>query len=239
MEELVFDDIAKNVLNDWIGNVNEEKNESKNNNSELYSHDDKRNNYGLGYETTVKNNKNKEILQERLSKKNKKNNQNKNSSSGNDRNIEITHGIVEEEILSKISTKKNKNSNDKKRKLNDIEIDNQNTNNQQNKSKKVATITNPPLTTIENNPTTPTTTTTNEEGEKKTAFLDRKKVKTRSKQKNIKRDKRAAEFKPSHLVIGSKDYQGRPLTQVCSSYLFLFSFYLTSFKFLIFFFLGN
>lgn len=40
-----------------------------------------------------------------------------------------------------------------------------------------------------------------------------KRVKTRSKQKNIRRDNRSAESKPSHLQIGSKEYSGRPLTQ--------------------------
>jgi hypothetical protein len=42
----------------------------------------------------------------------------------------------------------------------------------------------------------------------------RKRVKTRSKQKNIRRDKRVQEFKPVHLRPGTKEYAGRPLTQV-------------------------
>lgn len=41
-----------------------------------------------------------------------------------------------------------------------------------------------------------------------------KRTKTRSKQKNIRRDTRRDEFKPEHLRMGSKDYKGRPLTQV-------------------------
>lgn len=42
-----------------------------------------------------------------------------------------------------------------------------------------------------------------------------KRPKTRSKQKNIRRDKRAQEHKPNHLQIGTKDYRGRPITAVC------------------------
>eukprot|EP01039_Chlorochromonas_danica_P001170 gene1170-1277_t len=44
-------------------------------------------------------------------------------------------------------------------------------------------------------------------GEKK-----RKRVKTRSKQKNIRRDNRPESAKPVHLLPGSKEYKGRPLT---------------------------
>lgn len=45
----------------------------------------------------------------------------------------------------------------------------------------------------------------------------RKKSKTRSKQKNIRRDNRPALSRPSHLQIGSSDYAGRPLTYVSST----------------------
>lgn len=44
------------------------------------------------------------------------------------------------------------------------------------------------------------------EGNKK----KRKRRKVRSRQKNIRKDNR--EHKPEHLIVGSKDYQGRPLT---------------------------
>lgn len=40
-----------------------------------------------------------------------------------------------------------------------------------------------------------------------------KKTKTRSKQKNIRRDRRSANHKPSYLQFGSSDYKGRPLTK--------------------------
>jgi hypothetical protein len=40
----------------------------------------------------------------------------------------------------------------------------------------------------------------------------RKRVKTRSKQKNIRRDNRGDELKPENLRVGSKEYKGRPLT---------------------------
>lgn len=42
----------------------------------------------------------------------------------------------------------------------------------------------------------------------------RKRTKTRSKQKNIRRDKRADAFKPEHLRIGTSEYCGYPLTEV-------------------------
>ena len=41
-----------------------------------------------------------------------------------------------------------------------------------------------------------------------------KKMKTRSKQKNIRKDRRADHVKPAHLQIGNADYAGRPLTEV-------------------------
>ena len=40
----------------------------------------------------------------------------------------------------------------------------------------------------------------------------RKKRKVRSRQKNIYKDNRLAQHKPSHLILGRPDYQGRPLT---------------------------
>lgn len=42
----------------------------------------------------------------------------------------------------------------------------------------------------------------------------RKRKKTRSKQKNIRKDNRIDELKPPHLRLGSKDYRGRPLSEV-------------------------
>jgi len=41
----------------------------------------------------------------------------------------------------------------------------------------------------------------------------RKRKKIRSRQKNIRKDTRAANDKPSHLVLGRSDYAGRPLTK--------------------------
>lgn len=41
----------------------------------------------------------------------------------------------------------------------------------------------------------------------------RKRKKVRSKQKNIAKDNRTANEKPSHLVLGRADYGGRPMTQ--------------------------
>jgi hypothetical protein len=40
----------------------------------------------------------------------------------------------------------------------------------------------------------------------------RKRIKTRSKQKNIRRDNRPDDQKPTHLKFGSKEYKGRPIT---------------------------
>lgn len=43
---------------------------------------------------------------------------------------------------------------------------------------------------------------------------ERKRTKTRSKQKNIRRDKRTDAFKPEHLRLGSEEYCGYDLTKV-------------------------
>mmetsp|Transcript_534 Transcript_534/g.896 ORF Transcript_534/g.896 Transcript_534/m.896 type:complete len:224 (-) Transcript_534:43-714(-) len=42
--------------------------------------------------------------------------------------------------------------------------------------------------------------------------VKKKRIKTRSKQKNIRRDRRADHVKPEHLQIGNVAYAGRPLT---------------------------
>ena len=60
------------------------------------------------------------------------------------------------------------------------------------------------------NPTTTSTNTTDTVGKPK-------KHKTRSKQKNIRKDNRSNDLKPKHLQIGSEDYNGRTLTQVVLS----------------------
>ena len=44
--------------------------------------------------------------------------------------------------------------------------------------------------------------------------VKRQRKKTRSKQKNIRKDNRATNFKPEHLQLGNKSYSGRPLTKV-------------------------
>ena len=54
--------------------------------------------------------------------------------------------------------------------------------------------------------------TNGEGGETEQPFVKRKRPKTRSKQKNIRRDKRDTAFLPEHLKIGSDKYTGRPLT---------------------------
>lgn len=44
--------------------------------------------------------------------------------------------------------------------------------------------------------------------------MKRKRTKTRSKQKNIRKDRRADHVKPPHLQVGSALYSGRPMTEV-------------------------
>lgn len=41
----------------------------------------------------------------------------------------------------------------------------------------------------------------------------KKRKKVRSRQKNIRKDNRSSEEKPAHLIPGSRNYQGRPMTQ--------------------------
>jgi len=43
----------------------------------------------------------------------------------------------------------------------------------------------------------------------------KKRLKTRSKQKNIRKDRRADHIKPEYLQIGNASYAGRPLSDVC------------------------
>jgi hypothetical protein len=50
-------------------------------------------------------------------------------------------------------------------------------------------------------------------------FIKRKRPKTRSKQKNIRRDKRDSAFMPEHLQMGSDKYTGRPLTEETKKYM--------------------
>ena len=56
-----------------------------------------------------------------------------------------------------------------------------------------------------------TATSINQDGENNNNKRKRKKV--RSRQKNIRKDNRAANNKPTHLVPGRSDYIGRPLTK--------------------------
>ena len=73
-----------------------------------------------------------------------------------------------------------------------------------------ATTTTTPNDTEQNTTTTavePSNTGSNKSNTK------RKRKKVRSKQKNIAKDNRTANEKPSHLVLGRADYSGRPMTQ--------------------------
>lgn len=73
-----------------------------------------------------------------------------------------------------------------------------------------ATTTTTPNDTEQNTTTTavePSNTGSNKNNTK------RKRKKVRSKQKNIAKDNRTANEKPSHLVLGRADYSGRPMTQ--------------------------
>ena len=233
MAEISFTDIASNILNDWL--VDQEGEEEKVEKEERKTEFNQLNtNEGIGYKEEKKQRIENSLFSERLKKKKKKELTNK-----KDSDFQITHGIVEEEILSKITNKTNN-----KRKLNETQQPQQQQEKQEEKQGKetqqqqyqqqrnidINSI--PPLSSItistdlEHTATTTNTTLESNLDDKtitnqfnsqqinKNSFLDRKKVKTRSKQKNIRRDKRGEEFKPSHLVIGSKDYLGRPLTQV-------------------------
>lgn len=59
----------------------------------------------------------------------------------------------------------------------------------------------------------------NGDGDGEKPFIKRKRPKTRSKQKNIRRDKRDSEFMPEHLKVGSDKYTGRPLTEETKKYM--------------------
>ncbi len=206
MEGIYFDDTTTDVVNDWIKEIKED---NKSTTSTSYDLNDARKSQGLGYNSGqgkkgqglgIGGIGTSDALVDRLNKKRKK-------ELLKEQTIEITHGIVEEEILSRVST-------NKKRKIpNEFQSKKQN-----------PSIVSTPTETISSNSTISTSNQSpvviNSESTDGNDGQKRKRVKTRSKQKNIRRDKRAPEFKPSHLQIGSKEYQGRPLTQV-RKFLFL------------------
>lgn len=186
MEEFYFQDNTLGVVDDWIKDVEDDGKPL----IQTYDNTDTRKNYGLGYEnkTKTKIEDKNDVLFERMTKQKKRKQEIK--AVGDD----ITHGIVEEEILSRVPS-------GKKRKLPQEESKPQTERKQASEN---------PIQASEqfNSKSQPV-----ESGEVFNGEEQRpKRIKTRSKQKNIRRDKRAAEFKPSHLQVGSKDYKGRPLT---------------------------
>ena len=194
MEDLYFEDATKGVVDDWVKDLEDQPTAT----SQGFENNDLRKNYGLGFDKKEIKKQGghgmatKDVLVERMTKQQKKKEYKRDI-------VEITHGIVEEEILSRVSSTSVAG---RKRKQNqEEELKKQNLTQQS--------------TEVTPNPPQPQSTQSHGalgEGE---ISQDQppKRVKTRSKQKNIRRDKRAEEFKPSHLHIGSKEYTGRPLTK--------------------------
>jgi hypothetical protein len=199
MDDFYFNDSTTGVVDDWIKEIKDDDQQQmvgKAGQQPILGFDnqDRRKNYGLGYENkSTKQEKKDDVLVERMMKQKKK-------QSSQAAVVDITHGIVEEEILSRAS------SVGQKRKLSQEEtkqnsIVNISTPSQGNQSKGPKPL---PIGGAD---------VGNMNGELLLEDTKPKRIKTRSKQKNIRRDKRGTEFKPSHLQIGSKDYQGRPLTK--------------------------
>lgn len=119
------------------------------------------------------------------------------------------HGVVEENDISKISdtkVKSNPKINNgiaaKKPKLDKSKVNNE-----------IAK----PVESSKGSSTTPEVAKNQDNGEKNHNELEKRtrtRKKTRSKQKNIRKDNRLNEDKPEYLRLGSKNYKGRPLTEV-------------------------
>lgn len=198
MSKLVFvGDENHSIVDEWMA---ESKDSVQHTNlTSLKSGDVKS---GLGYvEDSKKNVKVVDKFAQAMEKKNK--NKNKRSREGNndDEDNEPTHGLVEDMEESRTAigafVKKSVMKAQKKQKaLEDAKAA---------ESQKVAVS----APAVEPTPVAQQSSPSDPSSES----VKPKRVKTRSKQKNIRRDNRSAESKPSHLQIGSKEYSGRPLTQ--------------------------
>jgi hypothetical protein len=197
MDDFYFQDATKGVVDDWVKDLEDQPITTP----QGFDNNDMRKNYGLGFDKKESKKQagqgvnSSDAFVERMAKQKKK-------KESKIEVVEITHGIVEEEILSRASS--TSFAGKKRKQLQEEEQKKQNSVQQSSvASIDVSSQTQPPSqgTAIVG------------EGEMRHDQQPPKRVKTRSKQKNIRRDKRAAEFKPSHLHVGSKEYTGRPLTK--------------------------
>jgi hypothetical protein len=168
--------------------------------------------FGLGYDATtskIKNtngNKNDEkfgeILNKSMKNKKRKNNEANNNHENFENEEEDHNGIIEDIVCSRTKIGNNKIST-KKIKTN----------------KKSEKITNEIFKIINDDDNKKIVTNKSEENLKaipssESVVVKRKRIKTRSKQKNIRKDNRPDGLKPEGLKIGNKNYIGRPITKV-------------------------
>jgi hypothetical protein len=194
MDDFYFQDATKGVVDDWVKDLEDQPTTTP----QGFDNNDLRKNYGLGFDKKEEKKQghganSNDALVERMARQKKKKEYKLEA-------VEITHGIVEEEILSRVSSNSVAG---KKRKQNQEEEQKK-----PNIAHQSTPVTNPGV--VPQPQSQGILVGADEMGQDQ---QPPKRVKTRSKQKNIRRDKRAEEFKPSHLHIGSKEYTGRPLTK--------------------------
>lgn len=123
--------------------------------------------------------------------------------------LEEMHGLVEDDLMEesriKVFSKKHDASNTASQKKSKTPA--AKTNNSEKPAPPALEPAPAPAPVPNASPAAPAGSEEEMKGEKK-----RKRVKTRSKQKNIRRDNRPESAKPAHLLPGSKEYKGRPLT---------------------------
>jgi hypothetical protein len=197
MSDIYFDSSANEIIDDWIKDVDTNPFAEKTSVRVAGMAGDSRNNFGLGFDAKTKGGpkagEESNALIESIKKKKAKA-----KLSNKDLHYEL-HGVVDEgEELSRtnISSKKAPKGVPPPRKT-DLNAASTSKLNISDAGSVIASVVksgedvgHPPVNSFTKRP------------------------KTRSKQKNIRRDKRALEHKPDHLQIGSKEYRGRPITAV-------------------------
>jgi hypothetical protein len=227
-EEIFFqNDNDDEFIDGWLkdaANVKGDNEEDLGLATEVRLGNDARNKFGLGFETggangsAVAQKEHNDALMERIKKRKlaaKEDRKNANK-------FEDEHGVIEDEmegragVTSKASKFQKKSSaaasvaaGGKKAAKKSIvsESNKDNENNTKHNNTDHLNNTN----TDNKNKTT--------EGDAEKPFIKRKRPKTRSKQKNIRRDKRDTAFMPEHLKVGSDKYTGRPLTEETKKYM--------------------
>lgn len=229
-EKIFFDEQALSVVDNWLGgsSVKANKNALKGSSSSVVAPTSK---IGLGFRGKAVDEKTKDALQIRLDKNQKKKKDNSVDDDSNKRKIDAfddtndddddddlqLHGVVEDMPISRTQSMSKtvmKSQPQKKTAIDSLVSD---------KSSSSLPSNIVPASPVTKNSTKPAA-----------AIFDlpikaadgdeykRKRTKTRSKQKNIRRDNRPDSQKPTYITnIDAEDYRGRELTEVLLLLLFL------------------